>query len=771
VLYDSDAGAGGTVSGALSGYRVIELGHYIAGPLTGMLLADQGADVIRIDEPGERSWDHPANAAWNRGKRSIVLDLKRADDLATARELIAGADALIENFRPGVMDRLGLRAEAMIEANRGLVYCSLPGFAEDDPRAAQPAWEGVIKAASGAYRRNREGDPPGAPVYTALPIASTFGAEQAVIAITMALLARERDGLGQRVSVPLFDAMFAAIGYQGIRLHTPVPRSGGGAVGLGGTFRCADGRWIYFGTGNDNTSEVLAAIGASDWIAEGFFDGARVAAEPSLRDELRRRAAALFLTRDAEEWEAVISVAGGECAVCREASEWLRHPAAIEAGIVIERDDPHLGRTRQPGLAVWASRTPGAVRGPAPRPDQDRATVLTDLARRPVLRKTQADAPRRPVLDGVRVLDLCIVLAGPTCGRTLAEYGADVIKIEAPTRPPSPLFHLDVNRGKRSMVLDLKEPAGLEVFWRLVEDADVLVQNFRNGVAERLGVGYEQIRARRPNIVYASLNMYGQEGALAERPGHEQFAQAATGMQARYGAGGAPQLQRLAVTDYGTGYLGAYGVALALLHRARTGEGQHVATSLSHTATLLQSPFMVDYEGASWDEPRGQGAIGDGPLHRAYAASDGWFWFGARRSDLVALGTAIGRPGIDALAGDALAEALAERFAAETVDAWVTRLVAAGCAASPYVHDLAMLMQDPWVVTHGLSVTRDHGDRGVITHPGPAPRLSDTPLIVGCPTPNIGDDTFEILDELGLGARAEELRAVLTARGGSVDTG
>ena len=140
------------MTGALDGIRVIDFGHYIAGPLAGMLLADQGADVVKVDPPGGPRWQTPANATWNRGKRSILLDLKRDDDLATARSLIESADVVVENFRPGVMGRLGLGAEAMIQANPQLVYCSLPGFASDDPRAEMPAYEGVVGAATATYR-------------------------------------------------------------------------------------------------------------------------------------------------------------------------------------------------------------------------------------------------------------------------------------------------------------------------------------------------------------------------------------------------------------------------------------------------------------------------------------------------------------------------------------------------------------------------------------------------------------------------------------------
>src|SRR5262249_47774899 len=133
----------GGMPGALEGVRVIDFGQYIAGPLAAMLLGDQGADVIRIDPPGGPRWNTPGNATWNRNKRSIALDLKRHADRETARQLVLDADVVIENFRPGVMDRLGLGAAAMTAAdvNPRLIYCSLPGFGADDPRARVRAWE------------------------------------------------------------------------------------------------------------------------------------------------------------------------------------------------------------------------------------------------------------------------------------------------------------------------------------------------------------------------------------------------------------------------------------------------------------------------------------------------------------------------------------------------------------------------------------------------------------------------------------------------------
>src|ERR1700722_8027020 len=143
-----------TPSGALSGVRVLDFGQYIAGPLAAMLLADQGAEVIRIDPLGGPTCEMPANATLLRGRRSMTLDLKDATQRERALSLVSDADVLIENFRPGVMDRLGVGADVCLRRNPRLIYCSLPGFGADDPRSGMAAWEGVVMAAGGGYSTN-----------------------------------------------------------------------------------------------------------------------------------------------------------------------------------------------------------------------------------------------------------------------------------------------------------------------------------------------------------------------------------------------------------------------------------------------------------------------------------------------------------------------------------------------------------------------------------------------------------------------------------------
>ena len=210
--------------GALEGIRVIDFSHYLAGPLTALWLAELGADVVRVDPPGGPRFHHPANAVLQRSKASIVLDLHVSSEQETARGLVKSADIVVESFRPGVMDAFGLGSDGLRQSNPRLIYCSIPGFASDDPRAAVPGWEGVVSAAAAIYprqdaeRQNPFGLPGTDPVFLATPVVSVFGAVVAAHAIMAALIARERTGKGQRIEAPLFDAAFEILGSETTKL-------------------------------------------------------------------------------------------------------------------------------------------------------------------------------------------------------------------------------------------------------------------------------------------------------------------------------------------------------------------------------------------------------------------------------------------------------------------------------------------------------------------------------------------------------------------------
>jgi alpha-methylacyl-CoA racemase len=166
---------------------------------------------------------------------------------------------------------------------------------------------------------------------------------------------------------------------------------------------------------------------------------------------------------------------------------------------------------------------------------------------------------------------------------------------------------------------------------------------------------------------------------------------------------------------------------------------------------------MQVYEGKQWDETRGQDALGSGPLHRAYQASDGWFFIGGRESDLPRLSRVEGLSGVESLSGEALASSLEERFQGNTVATWVGRLIGVDIGAQRVITSVNELMTDPWVVAHGLGITREHDEIGPVTTCGPAPRLSRTPVRPGRPAPKPGSDAREILDEHGLGSEFQRL--------------
>jgi crotonobetainyl-CoA:carnitine CoA-transferase CaiB-like acyl-CoA transferase len=734
----------------LDGVRVLDFGQYLAGPLAAMMLADQGAEVIRIDPPGGPRWQSAANAILQRGKRSIVLDLKQPADVEIARRLVAQADVLVENFRPGVMERLGLGAEALTAANRRLVYCSIPGFGSDDPRAAMQGWEGVIEAATGAYTP-RTGVSGPEVTFSAIPLASNFGAFVAANAIVAALIARRRGGRGQRIEVPLFNAMFEAIGGQG---QKPNPtKDTNPALPLGGTqYRCADGRWIHL------FPSILAprhfrwfseAFLPAEWAAEGLLDPVRLQADPDLSAELRRRMSDIFLTRSAKDWEQAINALGVPACVCQTTAEWLVDEHGIATESVIALDDHEYGATRQAGFPVALSRTPPSA-GERHRLDADRQAILDELA---ALETHGREAPaegRETIvspLEGMRIIDTTMILAGPTGAKVLAEYGAEVIKINNPAGGPI-RGHLYVNSGKKTILLDIGTAEGRDVLWRLVDGADGFLQNFRLGTADRLGLGEVDVRARRPDIVYSSVSAYGYGGPRGADRGWESLGQAISGMQERLGGDGQPSAARYQVCDYGTGMLSAFALLLGLYHRLRTGEGQHVQASLARTGTYHQIPFMLTYEGRTWKEPRGKEVLGFNALDRLYRGSDRWFYLAAASTG--SLSEVEGLAGIDAT-DEGLEARLEAAFAGETAATWVERLTAAGVAAQVALQ-LEEVMDDPVTVAQGLSVVRDHRGAGAVRAPGVAPRLSLTPARLAAPAPLPGWDGREVLALAGLTA-------------------
>jgi crotonobetainyl-CoA:carnitine CoA-transferase CaiB-like acyl-CoA transferase len=732
---------------ALEGVRVLDFGQYVAGPLLALMLADQGAEVIRIDPPGGPVWNDDANAVLQRGKKSLCLDLKSADDVRIVQDLVATADILVENFRPGVMKRLGIDYENCRRSNPRLIYASLPGFAHDDPRAAMPGWEGIVSAASGLYTPYpaQRKDIPGAgadPAVSAVPIASNFSAFMGANAVIAALIARERDGVGQWLEIPLFNAAFEAMIVEA--QQGPPPTQNSFHIAADHRFPCADGRWGQL---------LLIAPRHLQWFVRAFLP--HLAAEGLDEiDAVRRDAAAgarlvealraLFATRPAAEWETLINAAGVPFAVCQTTDHFLlRDPQARAAGAVIDLEDPELSATAQLGYPVGLSLTPPRAWGPRRALDADRAEILADLSARakPAPGAAAPLTPRPAPLAGVRVVDMSQVFAAPGGARILAQFGAEIIKIN----PPDSwlIGHLHFNSGKRTVLLDVGAPEGREVLVRLIRDADVFVQNLRSDTALRLGVDEASVRAVAPEIVFGAVTPYGQVGEKAEWRGWEPVGQAVTGLHLRTGEAGRPQPARFPLCDFGTSHLFAFALLLGLWVRRRTGRGQRVDSSLMQAGAYQQAVAMIAHAGQAAHRPARARLKGHGPLDRLYRVEDGWIYIRARELD--ALQDI--EPLRDAARTSDAEAALESVFASRSAAVWIAVFAGSDVAA----HRLLTTdeaMESDYAKTRKLSLRRSHRGVGPVRSVGVVVHCSDTPLEALRPAPAPGGDTLSVLSEI-----------------------
>jgi crotonobetainyl-CoA:carnitine CoA-transferase CaiB-like acyl-CoA transferase len=322
-------------------------------------------------------------------------------------------------------------------------------------------------------------------------------------------------------------------------------------------------------------------------------------------------------------------------------------------------------------------------------------------------------------------------------------------------------MHLYTNSGKQSVMLNLKTEAGAAIFAQLATGVDVFVQNFARGVAERIGVGYDDLRALSPDVVYASISAFGYEGYRGAWRGREQLGQGVTGMQRRLGGDGPPVMAPHAYCDYMTGNWAAFGVLAALFHRLRGGGGQVVEASLSSSATFLQAPFMIAYEGKVWDEPATLAAKGWSAFDRLYRAADRWVYLAAPTPEAVAELVAITDfDGLEKLietgATDGeLADYLGSVIATRNASHWTA--LGGHSLGIALLADLEEAMEDPISKERGLSVVREHPTVGRMRMAGPSARMSATPPRLTKPVGPPGSNTREVMLSLGREADYDDL--------------
>ena len=798
--------------GVLDGLKVLDLSWGVSGPATAMLLADNGADVTRIERPGTDPFDGWLDGkVYNRGKRSAVLDLTDTDDLARFRKLAANADVLIESFAPGVTQRLGVDYDTLSADNPRLVYCTVTGYGSESRFAGRPGIDQLVAARLGYQWETRAWPGSAAdhvagvdllgdstefseedkhwlkrhgPVVTATPSPSIAAAYLATLGISGALRAREHTGRGQHVETSLLQGIFH---YQCCAWQRYEDDSNDGMLGsimesspgvglMSGPwsfYECADGNWVNnWGGGGAGWAKVAGAgdelVGPTreELMASGSISAGRGSPEDTLR--ARMEVIPIFKKFPAAEWVRVAAEAGIAMQPVRAPEDSHADPALVKQGSIVEVEDPELGKLRQTGLAYRMHKTPGHVRGGAARRGEHTDAVKAEADAAPAPSPTPAPngTQMRGPLDGIRVLDLGVAVAGPWCGELLAQLGATLIKID----PPRQKFWLAtkmakaVNRSKRHLALDIKQPGGAETIAELVKQADVFITNMRTQAASKLGLDYDSLSALNPGLVYC--HTAGFDDSRARLAGNDQVSNTLAGTCWEDGGmvnGGKPYFHSGSGGDLGNGSLGAIAIVQALYHRDKTGEGQELDTNIVNAGLFACARVYSGTDGTRFEHPSlDADLLGLSARYGVYECSGAeWLclaaltdahWDGLtsvipKLANDDRFATADSRKAND----PALRNALEGEFAGDTADNWFRKLDAAGvpCEVSS-IEFGQQVFDDAEMIDRELVVTREGQLRhGRVEMFGRLLNFSDTkPDILGPPA-EPGQHSREILREFG----------------------
>ncbi len=392
------------------------------------------------------------------------------------------------------------------------------------------------------------------------------------------------------------------------------------------------------------------------------------------------------------EWEALFGKAGVPVSAHRTTQEWLNSEHALASGLVHEIIDPVLSRKRQAGPVAWlASSAEFAAKGDhAPKPDQDRSEILSNLSKQNSTSSIKISLTNDSCwLEGVKILDMTNVIAGPTVAATLARFGAEVIKLD-PTKPTygpylTIIIGLHANRGKRSILVDIKKEKEKDVLHRLIQLADVITFNGPDRQLKPLGIDLKSLKAVNPNIILCMNDAWGGPlwGPRSNNVGYDDMVQAATGIMARFGGSiNTPEEHaHVGTIDVLTGFSAAFAVSTALYQRKHTGKTDIARTSLCAAGQLLQIPFMYRCR-EPFDEPSGRYTKGFGQFYRYYEATDGWFFLASGEDAIECLEAIEELKGLSEVAPHELEDFLSNKFKTRKAKYWVDELIKVDFGAS-----------------------------------------------------------------------------------------
>jgi crotonobetainyl-CoA:carnitine CoA-transferase CaiB-like acyl-CoA transferase len=698
-------------AGPLVGLRVLDLSNSPAGAQASQTLADFGAEVLCVEPPGGsvlRSL--PSFPLIARGKQSMVLDLHDTDDAALARRLALGADVLIETFRPGVAERLGLGHEELSKENPRLVYGSVTAFGRTGPYAGAKGYEALVMARLGALWASESMVEREGPAHVSMPYCAYGASQQLLAGICAALHERETSGRGQRVEATLVNGL-AALGTWNWYLNvitskfpdafTPsATRSAAGLplspmsfmllIALSG-----DGRWMQFSQVQLHLYMEMLKVFGLDWMPESEEWKAAVwAADTPKTGEYWDKLFEAVQSKSLAEWNEVFENDHDVWAeTMRRGSELLDHPQMRHLGAVVEIDDAERGLVRQPGPVVAMAETPAVLSRGAPELNADgarlRATPWGPLDAEVSPSDSDSDpasASQGSALGDITLLELGTFFAAPFGGTVLRELGARVIKVEPlggePMRNLLPFPEVGGAKclqGKESICVDLSTDEGRAIVHELARRSDLVLQSFRAGVAERQGVDAATLRAVNPDLIYLNSPGYGIDGPCGDRPAYAPTIGAGSGLVMR-NIGSAieerpglslKEIRAEAIRLAGAGtteYAQADGISaltaasvmtLGLLVRDRTGTAQQMLTTMLTSTAHALADDMVEYKERPPTLTADAQLLGYSARYRLYRAADEWVYLAAPNAgEWAALCTVLADAGVADLAADA-------RFATE----------------------------------------------------------------------------------------------------------
>jgi crotonobetainyl-CoA:carnitine CoA-transferase CaiB-like acyl-CoA transferase len=615
---------------ALEGIRVLELGEGVSAPFCAKLFADYGADIIKVEPPGgdvTRRWGpfpadrtHPEKSGLffflNTNKRGVTLDVATNEDRKRFLKLVTWADVLVENNPPQCMRQWGLDYATLSRLNPDLVMISITPFGQTGPYAEWKAYDlnAYHLTASGSRYCGRPGEPP---LEQGTFSADFFGAYTAAAWGLAAVHGRARAGGGQHLDVSCAEAIAALfVGCQNIGAYAQdnvfERRTGiGMALGAPATILPAkDGHVWVMALESGQWNGLRRAMGDPEWARLDMFQDMFVRAQNA--DMIYALLEQWTVEHSKQEIMDLCQANACPTTALFTVDEIAAHPHLEERGYFVNVDHPSLGTVRTMNAPIRLPASPGGPREPAPLLGEHNAEVRDLIEAVQVSEITEPKLARALPLEGVRVANFGWGWLGPVVGQTLGFLGAEVYKIESRARvdinrtlPPFGGGVRDPNRSIQnhaawasngSVTINLKKPEGQELARQLVAHCDVAIENFGPGVMKKLHLTYEELRAVKPEMILASLPPAGLFGPLKDIRTYGMSLSSITGLDSLTGyTGGPPMPMENAFADPLGGIVGAFAVLLALHHRGRTGEGQHVDFSQQEGMVQMLAPAYMDY--------------------------------------------------------------------------------------------------------------------------------------------------------------------------------